>query len=39
MDSPVHRENLLYPWWTHGDRGAHRAHGRPVVAADYFMDE
>lgn len=40
MDSPVHRENLLYPWWTHVGIAVHTAPtGGPWWAADYFMDE
>jgi uncharacterized protein YkwD len=37
MDSPSHRENLLYPWWTHVGIAVHtRAGAGPWWTADYF---
>ena len=40
MDSPAHRENLLYPGWTHVGIAVHSApSGGPWWTADYFDEE
>jgi uncharacterized protein YkwD len=40
LDSPTHRENLLYPGWTHVGIAVHTApSGGPWWTADYFAGE
>ncbi len=40
MDSPDHRANLLYPWWTHVGIAVHTSPvGGPWWTADYFDGE